>query len=300
MANNKAYLILMMVMLVWGINVPAIKYLTSQAAPISMTSLRMLIASIVVWIILKAFGLIRRLSKKEWGYVFIGSTLNVVLHHSLMAIGVSMTTATNTSLIIGIGPILTAVLGSLLLKNNPTWIQWGGFVIGMTGIYIAVLFSGGTMTELSMGDFIVFLSVFSQVFSFIIISKVSKTLDPRLFTAYMLLVGSIFLAIIGIVIEPRGFIEIPYGNPKFIAIIIASGAIGTAIGHMLYNNIIPQVGAAKASIFINFNTLVALIGSALLLGEPITSAHWGGLVLIIFGVLLGSGTIEYMIKRKEV
>ncbi|MGN7477975.1 DMT family transporter [Solibacillus silvestris] len=300
MANKKAYSVLIMVMFVWGVNVPAIKYLTTQASPISMTSIRIFIAAIVVFAILKAMGLIRRLTKKEWGYILIGALLNVAIHHSLMAIGVSMTTGANASLIIGTGPMLTAVLGSLLLKNMPTIIQWLGFGIGMAGISITVLLSGGEVAAFSVGDLLVFLSIFSQVFSFIIISKASKTIDPRLLTAYMFLVGSIILAITGMIFEPNGFREMPYTNTAFWIVLIISGALATAVGHMLYNNTIPQVGAAKAAIFINFNTLFALVGSALILGEPVTYVHGIGLVLIVIGVLFGSGSFEYFLNRKEV
>lgn len=300
MANKKAYSVLIMVMFVWGLNVSAIKYLTTQASPISMTSIRIFIAAIVVFVILKVMGLIRRLTKKEWGYILIGALLNVAIHHSLMAIGVSMTTGANASLIIGTGPMLTAVLGSLLLKNLPTVIQWLGFVVGIAGISITVLLSGGEVAAFSIGDLLVFLSIFSQVFSFIVISKASKTIDPRLLTAYMFLVGSIILAITGMFFEPNGFKDMPYTNTAFWIVLIISGALATAVGHMLYNNTIPQVGAANAAIFINFNTLFALVGSALILGEPVTYVHGIGLVLIVIGVLLGSGSFEHFINRKEV
>lgn len=301
MANIKAYGILVFVMFIWGINVPAVKYLTSNASPITMTSLRIFIAAIVVFIILYSLGIVRRLTKTEWKYVLIGSLLNVVLHHSLMSIGVSQTTSANASLIIGTGPILTAVLGTLLLKNLPTIIQWIGFIIGMLGIVVAVIFTGGETALLSAGDAFVFFSIFSQVFSFIIISKASKTMDPRLLTAYMFLIGSFTLAVLSLLLEPNGFKELPYSNLQFWAVLIGSGAIATALGHMLYNNTIPQVGAAKSSIFINLNTLFALIGSAILLGEPITVIHWISLTLIIIGVLLGSGAVEHFIqfRRRE-
>lgn len=299
MSNSKHYLLLMCIMLIWGLNVPAVKYLTSQASPISMTAIRIFIAAIVVFIILWCIGIVRKLTKCEWGFVVIGSLFNVVLHHSLMAIGLSKTTGANASLIIGVGPVLTAVLGSLLLKNMPTIIQWLGFLVGMLGIGFTVLFTGGELSTLSIGDFIVFLSIFSQVFSFIIITKASKTIDPRLFTAYMFLVGSVCLAITGMIAEPGGYKAMPIDNMNFWLVIFVSGALATAIGHMLYNNTIPKVGAAKASIFINFNTLFALIGSALLLGDPITVYHWIGLLLIVIGVLFGSGSVEHFIKRKE-
>ena len=300
MQNQKSYILLLGVMLVWGLNVPAIKYLTSQAEPISMTALRILVAAIAVFPFLMKIGIFRKLTKKEWGFVLIGSILNVVVHHALMALGVSLTTGANASLIIGVGPILTAVLGALLLKNMPTIIQWTGFLIGMMGISFTVLFTMDDVNGLSIGDLIVFLSVFSQGFSFIIITKAAKTIDPRLFTAYMFLVGSVCLAVVGMVVEPRAFIEMPFSNGKFWLVLVISGAVATAFGHVVYNNTIPKVGAAKASIFINFNTLFALIGSALLLGEPITRFHWIGLLFIVIGVLFGSGSFEYFYNEWKI
>lgn len=299
MANSKAYGILIIIMFIWGMNVPAMKFLTSNASPITMTSLRIFIAAIVVFGILFSFGIVRKLTKVEWKYVFLGSLLNVVLHHSLMSVGLSKTSSANASLIIGTGPILTAVVGTLLLKNLPTLIQWLGFGIGMLGIAVAVLFTGGETSTLSIGDGFIFLSITAQVFSFMLISKVAKTLDPRLLTAYMFLIGAFILAFVSIILEPNGFKQLPYNNLQFWMVLFASGAIATALGHMLYNNTIPQVGAAKSSIFINLNTLFALVGSAILLGEPIVTAHWIGLILIVMGVLFGSGAVEHFIKQKR-
>jgi drug/metabolite transporter (DMT)-like permease len=299
MNNQKSYGLLLCIMLIWGLNVPAIKYLTGLADPITMTSIRIFIAAIVVFLILFALGIVRRLTKKEWGYVIAGSLLNVAIHHALMAKGVSLTTGANASLIIGLGPMLTAVLGALLLKNLPTKIQWLGFVIGMSGIACTVIFTAEDLNSLSIGDFVVFISVLSQAFSFLIIVKAAKTIDARLFTAYMLLVGAICLAVVALFVEPNGFQQLPVSQLNFWVVLFLSGAIATAIGHMLYNNTIPKVGAAKASIFINFNTLFALTGSALLLGEPITIYHWLGLVLIVIGVLFGSGSFEYFMKARK-
>lgn len=295
----KSYILLMFIMLVWGFNVPAIKYLTTESSPIAMTSIRIFIASITVFIILTILGITRALKKKEWFYVIMGSLLNVVIHHAFMSLGVSLTSSANAGLIIGAGPIMTAVLGMLLLKNLPTAIQWIGFVLGLSGISVAILFNDNELSVFTTGDVFVFVSILSQAFSFLIISKVAKTIDPRLLTAYMFLVGSVILGLVSFIVEPVGFASIPLNNLNFWMVLFASAILGTALGHMLYNNTIPKVGAAKSAIFINFNTLFAVIGSALLLQESITYAHWIGLVLIIFGVLLGSGTLESLLGKKE-
>ncbi|MFC7061996.1 EamA family transporter [Halobacillus seohaensis] len=78
-----------------------------------------------------------------------------------------------------------------------------------------------------------------------------------------------------------------------------SSLICTAFGHMVYNIAIKQVGPAESAIFINFNTFFALLGASLFLGESIEWYHLSGLVLIVFGVLIGTGAVEYMIQRRR-
>src|SRR5690625_1028653 len=85
---------------------------------------------------------------------------------------------------------------------------------------------------------------------------------------------------------------------KLGSIFLFSALICTAFGHMTYNYAIKQVGPAESAIFINLNTVFALTGAAFFLGEAILINHIIGLILILFGVLIGSGAVEYLIKNK--
>ena len=225
--------------------------------------------------------------------------LSVVLHHYFLSIGLSRTSATNTGLILGMGPVLTAIFTALILRNVPTRIQWLGAVIGFAGIGSVVLAGGKGVSGLALGDAFVFISILAQVLSFLVIAKAAKTLDPRLLTAYMLVVGSVVLIILSFIQEPGQIERFATAPPSFWIAFAASGMIGTAIGHMLYNYSVGKVGPAKAAIFMNLNTLFALLGSALFLGEVITGRHYIGFLFIIIGVVLGSGAAEEQWKRKH-
>src|SRR5690625_6141981 len=69
-----------------------------------------------------------------------------------------------------------------------------------------------------------------------------------------------------------------------------SAIIATAFGHMIYNYAIRNVGPTETTIFVNLNTMFAILGAALFLGEPILMKHYTGLGFIIIGVFIGSGT----------
>ncbi|WP_312857716.1 DMT family transporter [Bacillus haikouensis] len=296
----QTYLVLVFIMMIWGFNVPALKTLVTEFTPVTITSLRIFTAGITVFIILGIMKKVRRPTRRESIFIIGGGLLNVVSHHYFLSVGLTQTTSTNGGLILGTGPLLTALLASILLRNRPTVIKVIGFVLGGIGVSIIVLSGGEGLGNLNGGDAMIFISIFSQALSFIIISRAAKTLDPRLLTGYMLIFGSVILFLIGLVTEPGGLSQLSGSSLWIWMLFIASAMIATAVGHMLYNHSIGQLGAAETSIFLNLNTFFSLIGAALFLGEKITSQHLLGLLFIILGVIFGAGTLEEMIiKRKR-
>jgi len=295
----KIYGILVFVMFIWGFNLPAVKYLVGEVQPVTMTAFRIFVASLTVFAILGVFKLVRKPTTQEWKYIVLGAMLNVVGHHYFLSIGLTQTAGSTAGLILGTGPVLTAVLVSLLLRIYPSKLQWLGFVLGLGGVSATILAGGEGAGGFSLGDIFVFLAILTQVFSFIVISKAAKTLDPRLLTAYMFLVGSVVLFLISLVQEPGEIVEFFDVPPLFWLAFFGSGMIGTAVGHMLYNYSVGQAGPSKAAIFINLNTLFTLVGSSVFLGEDITTRHIFGLVLIVAGVIFGSGAAEDMWRKRK-
>jgi drug/metabolite transporter (DMT)-like permease len=298
MTHLRLYILLVVIMFAWGMNVPAMKYLTSQMGPVTMTSLRLFLAGVTVFAILAVFKMIRKPTRAEWPYVIAGAALNVVAHHYLISIGISLTSGTNSGLIIGTSPIMTAIFSLLLLKVSPSKWQWLGFILGFAGVAATVLAGNADASSGSAGDLYVLLAILAQVLSFMVISNVSKTLDPRLLTAYMFLIGSVGIFFISLIQEPGEWRQFAEMEPRFWIVLVGSGILATALGHMLYNHAIGKVGPPKAAIFINLNTFFALLGSAWFLGETITHHHMIGFVVIALGVLLGSGAAEEMWRMR--
>ncbi|NHM31653.1 DMT family transporter [Neobacillus terrae] len=299
MKNLKIYIMIMCVMISWGFNVAVLKILVSHAKPVTITSLRIFTAGVTVFIILSFLKIVRKPTRAELKYIILGGLLNVVSHHYFLSTGLSYTSATNGGLILGAGPLLTAILSTVILRRMPTFIRSMGFLFGSVGVLLTVLSGGKGFSDLSIGDLFVFISIMSQALSFILISKAAKTLDPRLLTGYMLVFGSVILFMISLVQEPGALKEIPNLSFNIWLAFLGSAIIATALGHMLYNYSIGKIGPTEASIFLNFNTFFSLVGSAVLLGEKITPHHLWGLLFIVSGVLFGSGTIEEFLQRKR-
>lgn len=285
-------------MMLWGFNLSALKVLVISIDPFVLTSLRIFVAGVTVLLISKTMGIFRFPTWKEWRFIIYIGLFNVVLHHLFLALGLFSTSGVNAGLILGSGPLITMMLSIILLKDKVTRLRVFGFVLGFTGILLTTLAGSDGLSSLSMGDGMVFISILAQAFSFILISKLNPTFDPRLLTGYMLLFGSIILFIFSFVFN-RPMVELQaLFSWKFGSIFLFSAVLCTAFGHMTYNYAIKQVGPVETTIFINLNTFFALLGAALFLGEPIIKNQLVGLVLILAGVFIGSGSIEYIRKKR--
>lgn len=298
MSRAKIYWMLVGVMFAWGANVPMLKFIGTHVPPVTVTGIRILMASLAVFLILKFLKILRLPTKREWKYILVGSLTNVLLHHLFLNLGLAVTSATSGGLILGMGPILTAISAAIFLKYFPSKLQWLGLLLGISGVTIAVLV-GSTGLDTNIGDFYIFISILSQVLSYMVVVKAARTLDPRVMTAYMMGVGSIGLIITSLILEPGGMVEFLDAPPMFWLIFLASGLISTALGHMIYNYAIGQAGATQSAIFMNLNPLFAMILSSIFLGEILTLRHIIGFLFIVAGVMLGSGAAEDLYKKHK-
>ncbi|PJK16870.1 EamA family transporter [Chryseomicrobium excrementi] len=299
MSRAKIYWMLVGVMFAWGANVPMLKFIGTHVPPVTVTGIRILMASLAVFLILKFLKILRLPTKREWKYILVGSLTNVLLHHLFLNLGLAVTSATSGGLILGMGPILTAISAAIFLKYFPSKLQWLGLLLGISGVTIAVLV-GSTGLDTNIGDLYIFISIFSQVLSYMVVVKAARTLDPRVMTAYMMGVGSIGLIVTSLILEPGGMVEFLDAPPLFWLLFLASGLISTALGHMIYNYAIGQAGATQSAIFMNLNPLFAMILSSIFLGEILTLRHIIGFLFIVAGVMLGSGAAEDLYKKQKV
>jgi drug/metabolite transporter (DMT)-like permease len=293
----KIYLLLVVNMVFWGFNVSFVKIIVDQVPPVTATSFRLFVAALTVFLLLGMTRRVRLPLKSEWGYIIGASLTSIVSHHFFLAIGLTQTSAMNAGLILGMGPLLTVLLSMFFFKKRPSFITALGFLLGSAGVTLTVLFGSGKLQGITIGDFEVFLSIFVQAFGFILISKAARTMDAVLLTAYMLTIASIVLFVVSLGMEPTGLAAFAEGFPAIGVFFFLSAVLSTGLGQMIYNYAIGQVGPASASIFLNLNTLFSVVGASLFLQEAIKPAHFIGFLLIVTGVIMGSGTLETWIRQ---
>lgn len=296
----KIYALLLFVMLLWGFNVAAIKVLVTSMDPIILTAFRIFVAGIAVLVACIFMKIFRWPTRKELTVILYISIFNVMLHHIFIALGLKFTMGVNTALILGTGPLFTMILAVILLGNRVSRLRIFGFVLGFIGVAVTSLSGLSGFNGVSIGDLFILGGVLTQAFSFILISKSHADFDPRLLTGYMLVIGSLAIFVTSFLLESNIGQITQLFSWKLGFVFLFSALMCTAFGHMVYNYAIKKVGPAESAIFINFNTVFAVVGSVIFLQESVTYYHGIGFVLILTGVLMGTGTIEYLwVERRK-
>ncbi|GAB7386744.1 DMT family transporter [Bacillaceae bacterium] len=292
MKKTMIYLTLVLVMLVWGLNIVVLKVLVQLFPPVTINSLRLLLAA--AFLLLVAFW--RRKARKfapwEFRYVCLGALTGVLGHHLFLALGLAFTSAANGGIILGLVPLLTSILALLMLGTPLSFSRWAGIALGFAGVFLIVLSGQGRLNGVSVGDLFMLVSAVSQAFSFIFIKKVSETVNSWWLTGAMQMLGGLLLLSVAPVLEPDGFVQLKEGTVLAWTAFFVSGVVATGIGHMLYNYSIKRIGPGEASIFINLSPFFALLGSALFLQEEILLNQWLSFALVVAGVILGAGMLE--------
>ncbi|OQM45378.1 EamA family transporter [Anoxybacillus sp. UARK-01] len=292
MTKWSLYIGLVFVMICWGANVVAIKILVNAFSPITITALRLLVAALTVLAILAVTRQSQSVTARQLVWIGLVGLFNVVGHHYFLSAGLVKTTASNAGIILGMSPLVTGLLAIVILRERLGVSKFVGIVLGFTGVIFIVIHSSAKLGSVSLGDVSIFCAVLAQALSFIFSKKLAETMDVRALTAWMLLIGSVILFIIGLVTEKDGLSKLLEGRGSAWLVFLASAMVASGLGQMIYNRAIQQLGAAEAAIFINLSPFFSLVASSLFLGETIQMVQWLGFLLVVIGVLFASGALE--------
>ncbi len=296
--NMLIYLLVFTIMVLWGLNIVILKLLVTELPPATMTAFRIMIAGVTTLCILILTRSFRRMTKQEWIYTLLGTLFGVVLHHSLLAISLTMIDASSAALILALVPLTTVILAIFFLGEKLTGARLLGIFLALIGVFF-IQGESFTSFHFSLGEVLIFTSMLVQAISFIFIKKATATIDSKQITTMMFLTGSIGLVILSFIIEPGSFSQMFTASPFIYVLFIFSGMVVTGFGYIIYNSAIQQIGAGQTVIFNNFVPFFGVVFSVIFLNEMITASQVIGFIFVVIGVLFGTGYIEFIFSQRN-
>ena len=287
------FALLLFVVLLWGINVVMIKYLTKFYPPLALAPIRLSLATfLLVPTVLYKQGYAK--PPRHTMLAIIGvATFSIFLHQIALSWGVALTSSNHASLILGLNPMLTMALSSYLMKEPFTRAKGMGIVLGLSGVALVV--SGASRGEASfLGDAIMFIATLTFVIGSLFVKKSTTVMSPLIVTAYSHTLASIGLMFTGWFFNPV-WVYPGAWEPLPLAVLVFSSLVSTALGALWWNMGIQRVGAATASLFLNIQPVIGVFAASVFLGEELNWTHYGA---GLFGRKSGHGPHRQKIRHR--
>lgn len=277
------YVLLTFTAFFWGSAFPVAKIVTEKLPPATAALYRFAIALPIFFIIAKLkIGKIT--IKREYHLYAAGFGIQqVAMYNYLFFKGVSLTSASNATLIVSSGPIIIAVIASLLFADeNLTRERIIGLLSAFLGVALIVAFSPNRESGGLTGDLIIFLS--AVVFAtYTIFSRYCfKLMSPYILTAWGTFYGVIVLFFLSLFErEETKTID----GELIIALLYLSLAAGV-VGFLVYNWGANEIGPTRVSIFMNSVPMFGVLTSVIILDEVFSIWHIISFTMIVVGVYL--------------
>lgn len=282
-SQTMTYVLLTITAFFWGSAFPVGKIVTEKLPPATAALYRFTIALPIFFIIAKIkIGNIA-IERKYHLYAAIFGIQQVALYNYLFFKGVGLTSASNATLIVSSGPIITAILASMLFADEKlTSTRILGLLSAFFGVVLIIAFSPNKESGGLTGDFIIFLA--AVVFAtYTIFSRYCyKLMSPYILTAWGTFYGLIILLLISVSErnEPKTI-----DGELILALLYLSLAAGV-FGFLIYNWGANEIGPTRVAIFINSVPIFGVLTSVVLLGEVFSIWHVISFIMIGVGVYL--------------
>jgi drug/metabolite transporter (DMT)-like permease len=282
------YVKLILTAILWGGTFIAGRVVAKDVGPFSAAFFRFFIASIfLVLFTYKIEGRLPVLQKRQIIPVFLLGMTGVFLYNVFFFKGLKIIHAGRAAVIIAGNPIIITLCSAYFFKEKLSPIKVIGIILSVTGAVIVI--SKGSFTEIftggvGWGEFFIFGCVFSWVSYSLIGKSVMDRLSPLAAVSYSSLIGTFLLFFPaffeGAVQNFRHYYLVDWVGMFYL------GFFGTVIGFVWYYEGIKKIGPMKASLFINFVPISAVVMAFFMLDEPITLSLFIGTLLVCSGVYL--------------
>lgn len=252
-----------------------------------MLAWRNVIALIAMTICAFAGILKINLKGKDLRPLLVLSLFQPILYYIFEALGVKMTTASESGIIIACIPIMTMIFSIIFLKDKPTKLQALFMVLTVAGAVIVAGIGGLKTSSNLLGYFILILAVCSDS-AYSITSQKLKDFTSAEKTYSMCVTGTVVFTI-GAFIQNgmegtiKEFVTLPFTDTGFLICVLYLAIGCNIIAYLCSNYAISIIGATRRSAFAAVSTVITVIAGVLYLHEPFSGLQALATALILIG-----------------
>lgn len=275
---------MLLVTFLWGVTFPLLKIGNRYLPPLSFGAWRFFLGAICLY-----FWVLRRRGevwhkRRDFGPLMLLGLLQTTIMGGALHFGSSLVKSGLTPVVLYSYPFFYTFMAFILLKENLSWKQITGMLLGFVGLVLAVDPWRAYLTGPEIAGLIILLcGAVSWGLASVYLKARFKEHDKLAVTTYQMLYGSVVLFLVAALIE--GGVHFSW-EPVALGIISYTNLFTSALGFAILLTVQTRYPAGSTSVYLFLVPVFGVTFSSLILGEKLTLNLLLGLALVALGIVI--------------
>jgi drug/metabolite transporter (DMT)-like permease len=283
--HTRAELLLLVVVVVWAANYPLAKWGLTRIHPFVFNAIRFVTAVAVSGAVFAWRGTWKPVERGDWPKLLAAGIVASVIYQVVFIIGLSLTTAGNSAILLSTAPLWTVFIHARMHKEKIPRMMWVGMLVSLVGVVFIIVGSGKKL-EWSIASLAGDIITLTAAGLWGLNTNLQKPLLERYsiyqLTVIVMAVGAAGLTLIAL----PAAASMAWRDAEWThyAATFVSGALSIGLSNLVWSHGVKLLGPGRTSNFSNLVPVLAILISFFTLGEPLLVVQFAGMGVTIAGV----------------
>jgi len=253
--------------------------------PMTLITLRLVIASVLLFIVAKSSGKLQKLRREDFKWFILLAFFEPFLYYVGETYGLTTVESTLAAVIISTIPLFAPVLAFVILRERIGWATIIGILVSLIGVFFVIYEPGGGFKANPWGVALMFMAVFSAICYATVLRKIPTHYNNMNVIFYQSLLGLIFFIPTFFLTDYPTIQSLKVTNESLFALLMLS-VFASVIAFVLFAGAVRKVGVSRTNVFVNLIPVFTAILSWMILDEIITISKWFGIAVVVVGLFV--------------
>ena len=281
----KLYTAIVLAMVFWSFSFIWTRLAIQSFQPMTLITLRLVIAAILLFIVARSTGNLQKLRRKDFKWFILLAFFEPFLYYVGETYGLTTVESTLAAVIVSTIPLFAPVLAFIVLRERIGWFNILGIVVSLVGVFFVIYEPKGGFNANPWGVALMFLAVFAAICYATVLRKIPTYYSNMNVIFYQSLLGLIFFIPTFLVTDFPTIQSVQVTRESLIALFMLS-VFASVIAFVLFAGAVRKVGVTRTNVFVNLIPVFTAILSWIILDEILTISKWVGISIVVIGLFV--------------
>lgn len=296
----KLYTAIVLSMVFWSFSFIWTRVAIHSFQPMTLITLRLILASLLLFVVLKSTGRFQKLRRKDVKWFLSLAFFEPFIYYVGETYGLTMVESTLAAVIVSTIPLFAPVVAFVVLRERISWSNIVGIVVSLIGVFFVIYEPTGGLKANPQGVALLFLAVFAAICYATVLRKVPDYYNNMSVIFYQSLLGLLFFIPTFLVTDYPTIHTLKVSGESLVALFMLS-VFASVIAFVLFAGAVRKVGVTRTNVFVNLIPVFTAILSWVILDEILTLSKWIGIVIVVIGLFVSQwGKIKFNKEVEEI